>query len=63
MSRLVGKQQDHSLLIVFLIIIGFGIAGGLEYLGITNFVTNFGREISYPSAPKAVEESVEENLN
>lgn len=63
MSRLIGKQQDHSLFIVSLIIIGFGIAGGLEYLGVTNFVANFGPEISYPSVPKAVEENVEKSLN
>jgi len=56
MSRLVGKQQDYSLLIAFLIILGFGITGGLEYIGATNFVSGFGPDRSHITTPQSGEE-------
>lgn len=62
MSRLVGKQRDYSLPVVFLMILGIGIAGGLEYLGAIDFVSTFGPERTNPIAP-LLPQTAEEDWN
>lgn len=45
MPRLKGKQSNTGLSVaLLLVLIGIGIALPLEYLGITNLVTNFGKD-------------------
>lgn len=45
MPRLKGRQSNTGLSIALLLaLIGIGIAVPLEYLGITNLITNFGKD-------------------
>jgi hypothetical protein len=42
MPRLVGKQPNSSLYVVFSLIFVVALAAGLEYFGVIDLVDNFG---------------------